>query len=100
MANGADFGTPYHAAVRLIGAAGDNWAMFDAGCAQAGFDPLALPLDRFCNLVEARIVEHMDESERDRFYLDLYKSPDGDVVAGPWSDAAMAAAFTANVGAG
>lgn len=74
--------------------------MFDAMCAQAGFDPIELPLDRFCNLVEARIVEGLDEAARDRFYLDLYRSPDGEVVAGPWSDAAMAAAFTANVGVG
>ena len=100
MAPRAGIGTPYYAAVRLIRAAGTNWIMFDASCAQAGFDPLDLPVDRFCNLVESRLVEGMDEPQRDRFYLDLYRSPDGDVTAGPWSDEAMAAAFAANVGGG
>lgn len=41
------------------------------------------------------IFAGMDESERVRFELELYTSPEGEVTEGAWSDEAMAEGFEA-----
>ncbi len=57
-------GPPYQVCLRLYGIAAARWQEIDGTCAQAGgFDPLSLPIDRFCNMIYAWAVERVKDRE-------------------------------------
>lgn len=94
MAAGEGVRAPSHVATRLIGAARRDWPRFDGWCASRGIDPEALPVDRLCNLVWHRIVEHKRPEEIDRLEAELWKPPPGtEASSGAWAPDEELAAF-------
>lgn len=69
--------------------------MIDGSVALQGGDPIALPFDRFLNLVYAWVTERLDEQARRRFDVMIDRPlPGEEPRTGPWSDEAMESAFT------
>lgn len=67
----------------------------DAHALQAGFDPLELPLHRFCSWVLAWFRERLAEPDWNQFESRVYRPPAGVTpTSGPWSEAAMSAGFS------
>ena len=76
MAHGEVVDFSYGAVGGLIEIADIFWHQIDGACARAGFDPLALPFDRFLNLVYAWAVERVqaDEEAMDRLHDALFEA--------------------------
>jgi hypothetical protein len=66
---------PYWAVQRLVGLVTSEWHLFDGQMALRGVDPIALPFDRFLNLVFAWATEGADKKSREDFVAMLMKPP-------------------------
>jgi len=88
---------PYWTAARLIATAGARWPDFDGWAASRAVDPIALPLDRFCNLVYYWLTRNANEQRRASIDEHLDRLPAGETrqTAAPdaWSSDAELAAF-------
>tara|TARA_R110000764_G_scaffold114714_3_gene201808 strand:+ start:4771 stop:5088 length:318 start_codon:yes stop_codon:yes gene_type:complete len=67
--------SPYEVVLRLIGIAGDNWEAIDYEAACQGQDFLALPIDRFCNVVYHWAMERV--KDKPQFIYQLTKRVSG-----------------------
>lgn len=89
---------PYWEAQRLVATARASWHVFDGWAASTGTDPLALPPDRFVNLIYWWLVQNADEKRRREIDSALTAIPAGisDETIGSrpeWSDEAEMAGF-------
>jgi hypothetical protein len=86
---------PYWVVQRLIVSVAHQWPQFHGHCLLHGLDPLRLPLDAFCNLAYAWLVDGADRKERERFDYQLTVPPASARLdeRGEWSDDATSAAF-------
>lgn len=69
--------------------------MLDGHATEAGFDPLELPLDRFCNWVYSWIAGRLDDKTRRMFDLQLGRPMPGAAASDEWSDDELAAEWAA-----
>jgi hypothetical protein len=108
LVDGAVHGPPYYAVEGICRSATENWVGIDGTCALAGFDPLDLAPERFCNLVEVWFASRLEEAKykalRDRWYRPppevvspITREPDPEVVR--QVEAQEGAAFSAFLGA-
>lgn len=66
----------------------------DGSAAEAGLDPMGLPLDRWCNWVYSWVVSRLGAKERRAFDMALSRPGPGEVPP-EWTDEGQAAAFLA-----
>jgi hypothetical protein len=64
-------GKSYQAAVRLSVTATSNWRAIDGYYSGQGVDLLALPWDRFLNVIYAWAMEHQSDEDAQRWAAEL-----------------------------
>lgn len=69
---------PSVAVHRLLAYAERYWSQIDGEAASRGADPITLPIDRFCNLIEWWVTQRVRDV--DRFLDDLYRPLPGQPV--------------------
>lgn len=91
MADGAGHWAPYWVAARLTATARHNWSMFDGWCASRAVDPLALPVDRFLNLVYYWLTRNANERRKREIDSELDRVPANEQQTGPIDEGAWSA---------
>lgn len=66
----------------------------DGSAAEAGLDPILLPLDRFCNWVYAWVAHRLSAKDLRAFDAVLTRPAAGEIPP-EWTDEGQAAAFMA-----
>jgi hypothetical protein len=86
---------PYWVVQRLVVTVAHQWPEFHGVCLLRGVEPLRLPLDAFCDVAYAWLVDGVDAKERDRFDYQLRVPPATARLEEQeeWSDDATGAAF-------
>ena len=72
---------------RLVASAEANWQRLDGEMAMKNVDPLALPFERYLNLVLVWFLGDRDEAETAKFMAKLWMPPKGAPIPAesPWS---------------
>ena len=88
-----------------MGVALAHWSRFDGWCAARNVDPLALSVERFCNLVYYWATRNLKPDDVEKFDAALAAPPSGDQpseqvshASGAWSRDAELALFKSGGG--